>query len=80
MTLTAKTQSEERHKIQISLTLTAKVDPWELKLGSFVFPPKTSIFEGFVQNGHQILGFQAKTIRMVKFSAQTKLKSGISDF
>ena len=49
-------------------------------LSAMVFPPKTSIFEGFVQNGRHHAHPGVKTIRMVKFSAHTELISGISDF
>ena len=46
----------------------------------FVFPPKTACFEGFGPNGRHHANQREKTIRMVKFPAQTELISGISDF
>ena len=49
-------------------------------LSAMVFPPKTAFFEGFGQNGRHHAYERKKTIRMVKFSAQTELISGISDF
>ena len=44
------------------------------------FPPKTAFFEGFVPNGRHHAPPGAEAIWMVKFSAQTELISGISDF
>ena len=42
----------------------------------FVFPPKTACFEGFGPNGRHHANQREKTIRMVKFPAQTELLSG----
>ena len=43
-----------------------------------VFPQKTAIFEGFEQNGRHHASPGEKPLQMVKFSAQTELKSGNS--
>ena len=42
----------------------------------FVFPPKTAFLEGFGPNGRHHANQREKTIRMVKFPAQTELLSG----
>ena len=47
-------------------------------LSAMVFLPKTSIFEGFAQNGRHHAHRGVKPVRMVKFSGQTELISMIS--
>ena len=47
---------------------------------AMVFPPKTAFFEGVVPNGRHHAPPGVKAIRMVKFSAQTEVISGISFF
>jgi len=49
-------------------------------LSAMVFLPKTAFFEGFVPNGRHHAPPGVEAIWMVKFSAQTELISGISDF
>ena len=58
-----------------ALAVSNGCQPW---LSAIVFPPKTSIFAGFVQNGRLHAYRGVKPVRMVKFSGQTELISMIS--
>ena len=46
----------------------------------FLFPPKTTFFEGFGQNGRRHAHERKKMIQIVKLSAQKEQISGISGF
>ena len=46
----------------------------------YLLPPKTANFEGFGQNGRHHASQLDETVQLAKFSAQTELISGISDF
>ena len=66
--------------IHLGVSIDAGNDSSKLQFASFVFPPKTTIFEGFETNGRHHGSPVEKTIQMDQFSAQTELFSGFLDF
>ena len=65
--------------IHLGVSIDAGNDSSKIQFASFVFPPKTAIFEGLQPNGRHHGSPVGKTIQMDQFSAQTELFSGILD-